>query len=107
MRIYVGNLSFTLDSEQLRQAFAEYGEIESAEVIFDYQTGRSRGFAFVRMSSESDARDAIESLNGTMLDGRRIQVSEALPQRSRSGRPAGRGYAQERTSDGWYGGKSW
>ena len=106
MRIYVGNLPFAVDSEQLRLTFAEYGEIESAEVIFDY-TGRSRGIAFVRMASNSDALDAIESLNGTMLDGRRIQVSEALPQRYKSQKPATQPFDRQQRSDSWYGGRSW
>jgi RNA recognition motif-containing protein len=107
MRIYVGNLSFTLSSDQLRQTFSEYGEIESAEVIFDHQTGRSRGFAFVRMASDSDAADAIASLNGTMLDGRRIKVSEALPQRNRSSLTTNGAQSQTGSPGGWYGGKSW
>ena len=79
MNIYVSNLSFKLQDEDLKQVFAGFGEVSSAKVIRDNQSGRSRGFGFVEMASDDDARAAIEKLNGTEVDGRTIVVNEARP----------------------------
>ena len=79
MNIYVSNLSFKLQDEDLKQVFAGFGEVSSAKVIRDNQSGRSRGFGFVEMPSDDDARAAIEKLNGTEVDGRTIVVNEARP----------------------------
>ena len=79
MNIYVSNLSFKLQDEDLKQVFAGFGEVSSAKVIRDNQSGRSRGFGFVEMASDDDARAAIEKLNGTEVDGRTIVVNETRP----------------------------
>lgn len=85
MKIYVGNLSYTLDSEGLRAAFEPFGTVDSAEVVFDRNTNRSRGFGFVEMSNDAEAKAAIEGLNGKDLGGRPVNVNEARPRRSDSG----------------------
>ena len=77
--IYVGNLSYDTTEDTLRALFAEFGEVESARVITDRYTGRSKGFGFVEMSAEEDAQKAIEALNGKSVDGREIRVDKAKP----------------------------
>ncbi len=77
--IYVGNLPFVTTPEELRELFESYGEVISAKVITDRDTGRSRGFGFVEMESDSDANAAIAELNGSQLQGRALRVNEALP----------------------------
>ncbi len=84
MKIYVGNLSFDTNEDALRNAFAEYGDVEDVAVITDRDTGRPRGFAFVTMS-DSAARAAIDALNGTELDGRTLNVNEARAKADRGG----------------------
>jgi RNA recognition motif-containing protein len=79
MNIYVGNLSFDITQDELEQAFAAHGEVESASVIEDKYTGRSRGFGFVEMPKSDEARAAIEQMNGTDLKGRQLNVNEAKP----------------------------
>jgi RNA recognition motif-containing protein len=79
MNIYVSNLSFNIQDEDLKQLFASYGEISSAKVIFDKMSNQSRGFGFVEMSDDAAATKAIEELNGTSADGRTIKVVEAKP----------------------------
>ncbi|MBE7173616.1 MAG: RNA-binding protein [Williamsia sp.] len=79
MNIYVSNLSFQIESEDLRSYFEEYGEVTSAKVITDRQTGRSRGFGFVEMADDDAANKAIEALNGAVADGRAINVAVAKP----------------------------
>lgn len=79
MKIYVGNLSFKTTDEGLRNAFAKYGQVNSASVIIDRETKRSRGFGFVEMPNESEATAAIAALNGATLDERPIKVNEARP----------------------------
>ncbi|MFQ6098999.1 MAG: RNA recognition motif domain-containing protein [Armatimonadota bacterium] len=79
MRLYVGNLSYSVTTEALRAAFAEFGEVTDAQVILDRDTGQSRGFGFVTMPNDADAQRAIEALNGTPLEGRPIVVNEARP----------------------------
>ena len=79
MNIYVSNLSFDVQDEDLKDFFVPYGEVTSAKVIADRETGRSRGFGFVEMEDPSDAKDAIKSLNNSELKGRNIIVNEAKP----------------------------
>ena len=83
MRLYVGNLSYNTTDETLRQAFEEYGTVESAGVLIDRVTNRSRGFGFVEMPNSDEAQAAIDGLNGTEVDDRPIKVNEAKPRRSR------------------------
>ncbi len=89
-RIYVGNLPYSTDNEQLAQIFSAYGEVVEATVVFDRDSGRSKGFGFVQMSDDAATRNAIASLNGTMLDNRTIRVNEAQPRPERSGGGYGR-----------------
>jgi RNA recognition motif-containing protein len=86
--IYVGNLSFDVTEDQVRQAFAEHGEVSSVNVVTDRETGRPRGFGFVEMPNDDEARKAIEALNQTEVAGRAVNVSEARP---RTDRPRGGG----------------
>lgn len=86
MNIYVSNLNFRTRGESLQTLFGEYGEVSSANVITDRETGRSRGFGFVEMPDESAARNAINALNGFELDERAINVNEARPKTERSDR---------------------
>jgi RNA recognition motif-containing protein len=81
--LYVGNLSYDTTEDTLRTLFAEYGQIESVRLISDRYTGRSRGFAFVEMSTEQAAQEAISGLNGKQVDEREIRVDSAKPQRDR------------------------
>jgi RNA recognition motif-containing protein len=81
MNIYVGNLPFSSTSGDLEELFGEYGQVDSASVISDRETGRSRGFGFVEMASDDDARRAIEELDGADLGGRNLKVNEARPRR--------------------------
>jgi RNA recognition motif-containing protein len=76
-KIYVGNLGYSVTSETLSDKFAQFGTVQSAKVIIDRDTNRSKGFAFVEMSSSSEAADAISGLNGTEFEGRNMNVSEA------------------------------
>ena len=85
MNIYVSNLSFAVQDEDLREFFAEYGEVSSVKVITDKLTNRSRGFAFVEMPDDEAARKAIQELDGGMVDGRSIKVTEARQKEERSG----------------------
>jgi RNA recognition motif-containing protein len=79
MNIYVGNLSYQLTSEELRQAFEQFGEVSSANVVMDKLTGRSKGFGFVEMPDRASAEAAIKQLDGQALKGRNIRVNEARP----------------------------
>jgi RNA recognition motif-containing protein len=81
MNIYVGNLPFSSTSADLEDLFGQYGQVDSAAVISDRETGRSRGFGFVEMASDDEARRAIEELDGSDLDGRNLKVNEARPRR--------------------------
>ncbi len=78
-RLYVGNLSYSVTSDDLQQLFEQYGAVTSAQVLSDRETGRSRGFGFVEMANDDEADSAIESLDGTDHDGRRLTVNEAKP----------------------------
>lgn len=84
MNIYVSNLAFNIQDEELRNLFTPFGEVNSAKVINDRDTGRSKGFGFVEMSDETAAQDAIQQLDQKSLDGRAIRVSEARPKPERS-----------------------
>ncbi|MCC6486493.1 MAG: RNA-binding protein [Candidatus Hydrogenedentes bacterium] len=86
MNIYVGNLSYDTGNNELRSAFERYGRVDDARVAEDKNTQRSRGFGFVEMANESEARNAISQLNGTDLQGRTINVNEARPREERSSR---------------------
>jgi RNA recognition motif-containing protein len=81
MNIYVGNLPFRTTGDELERLFSEYGQVDSSSVITDRDTGRSRGFGFVEMGDDAEARRAIEELDGHDLDGRRLRVNEAKPRR--------------------------
>ncbi len=90
-KLYVGNLSFDTTAQDLEQIFGEIGTVESANLIEDRETGRSRGFAFVEMSSEEEMQNAIAQLNGKEVDGRELKVNEAKPQEKRAGGGGGGG----------------
>ena len=81
MNIYVGNLPFSSTSDDLERLFSEHGQVDSASVIMDRDTGRSRGFGFVEMANNDEARKAIQELDGHDFDGRRLRVNEAQPRR--------------------------
>lgn len=85
-KIYVGNLPFSIDSDGLSTLFAQFGTVESAKVITDRETGRSKGFAFVEMSTDDEAANAIEGMNGKEHGGRQLNISEAKPQEPRQNR---------------------
>ena len=102
MNIYVSNLSFAVQDEDLREYFSEYGEVSSAKVIMDKFTNRSKGFAFVEMSDDAAASKAINELNGAMVDGRALRVSEAKPREERP--TGGAGGGGSRNGGGGYGG---
>jgi RNA recognition motif-containing protein len=89
-KVYVGNLNYKTGEDTLRTLFAEYGEIESVNVIRDRATGQPKGFAFVEMATEQAAQAAIDALNGKMVDDREIKVDKAKPQRDRRGGDRGR-----------------
>lgn len=82
-KIYVGNLSFNVEESALSEVFQQYGSVSSCKIIMDRDTGRSKGFAFIEMSSSADAQTAISNLDGKDLDGRGLRVNEAKPQEKR------------------------
>lgn len=100
-KLYVGNLSFQTTSDELRDHFAQAGNVESASVVEDRMTGRSRGFGFVEMATAEEAAAAIEQLNGKEFGGRNLTVNEARP---RTDRGPGGGYGGNRGGGGGYGG---
>jgi RNA recognition motif-containing protein len=89
--IYVGNLAYTATEDDIRQAFEQYGDVSSVNIISDRETGRSRGFAFVEMNDGEQAKQAIENLNLQEIAGRRVTVNEARPKTKRGGRGGGGG----------------
>ncbi|WP_297905482.1 RNA-binding protein [uncultured Parabacteroides sp.] len=90
MNLYISNLSYNISDEDLRQLFADYGEIVSAKVIMDRETGRSRGFGFVELSDDELAKKAIEELNQASYDDKVINITEARPREDRGGDRGGR-----------------
>lgn len=101
MKIYVGNMSYDVQEEDLRQAFGKFGQVESVSIINDKFSGRSKGFGFVEMSSKEEGQAAIDGLNGKDLKGRALNVNEARPQEKREG---GGGFGGGRGGQGGYGG---
>ena len=91
MKLYVGNLSFQLNEESLRDAFEAHGQVESVNIVTDRETGRSRGFGFVEMPIEEEARAAIEAMHGANLMDRPLTVNEARPREDRGGFGGNRG----------------
>ncbi|MCA9242450.1 MAG: RNA-binding protein [Phycisphaerales bacterium] len=85
MRIFVGNISYKSTEDSLRAAFAAHGEVSNASILIDRETGRSRGFGFIEMPNEDEARSAIAALNGSELDGRAMTVNEARPREGGGG----------------------
>src|SRR2546425_1001419 len=102
-KLYVGNLAFQTTSQELQELFAQAGTVESASVVEDRDTGRSRGFAFVEMSTKEEATAAIDQFNGKELGGRALKVNEAKPRENRAG-GGGRGFGGNRGGGG-YGGE--
>ncbi len=100
-KLYVGNLAFQTTSEELQALFAQAGTVESASVVEDRMTGRSRGFAFVEMATAEEANAAVEQFNGKEVGGRALKVNEAKPRENRGG-GGGRGFGGNR--GGGYGG---
>jgi RNA recognition motif-containing protein len=90
-KLYVGNLSYSTTSAKLEEMFTPYGKVDSATVVEDRDTGSSKGFGFVEMSNEDEARAAIDALNGQQVDGRTLKVNEARPREDRGGGGGGGG----------------
>ncbi len=100
-KLYVGNLSFGVDNSELESLFSNYGEVVSAQVVSDRETGRSRGFGFVEMGSDAEAQAAIDALAGREHNGRALTINEARPREERGGFGGGGG---RRGGGGGYGG---
>jgi hypothetical protein len=103
-KLYVGNLSYSVRDEDLQQSFAEFGSVTSAKVMMDRDTGRSKGFGFVEMGTDSEAQAAISGMNGKDLDGRALVVNEARPREERPGGSFGGGGRSGGGGGGGYGG---
>jgi RNA recognition motif-containing protein len=99
MKLYVGNLSFNTSETQLRETFSAFGDVSSAALVMDRDTGRPRGFGFVEFSNDDHARAAINGLNGKNVDGRDLTVNEAKPRESGGG--GGRGGSRGGGRGGW------
>ena len=99
INIYVGNLPYSVKSAELREAFEAYGDVESAEVIFDRRTKRSRGYGFVEMGNDEDGRGAIEALNGSDFQGRELRVDESQAKDQKTERSSDNGGRQRRPSE--------
>lgn len=91
MKLYVGNLSFSTSEDTLRAAFEQFGAVTSAQLVMDRETGRPRGFGFVEMADDTQAKAAIDAMNGKNLDGRDLTVNEARPREDRGGGGGGGG----------------
>lgn len=91
MNIYVGNMSYSMSEDELRDAFATYGTVTSARLVMDRETGRPKGFGFVEMPNDNEANAAIEALNGTEMGGRELKINEARPREERPRRSFGSG----------------
>lgn len=96
MKLYVGNLSYHTNESELKDLFAAYGEVESARIITDRDTGRSKGFAFVELAGRTEGEQAIAELNGKEVDGRQIKVNEAKPRTNDRGQGGGFGGRRNR-----------
>jgi RNA recognition motif-containing protein len=111
-KLYVGNLPYTVRDEDLQQAFSAYGSVNSAKVMMERDTGRSKGFGFVEMGSDSEAQAAVEGMNGQSLGGRSLVVNEARPMEARPPRTGGfggprgggGGFGGDRSGGGGFGG---
>ena len=102
-KLYVGNLPYTVRDEDLQQAFSAFGSVNSAKVMMERDTGRSKGFGFVEMGSDAEAQAAINGMNGQSLGGRAVTVNEARPMEARPPRTGGFG-GGDRSGGGGYGG---
>ena len=103
-KLYVGNLSYSVDDQSLNQNFSEFGTVASAKVMMDRDSGRSKGFGFVEMSSDAEAQAAISGMNGKSVDGRDMVVNEARPMEPRTGGFGGGGGCREGGGGGYGGG---
>ena len=103
-KLYVGNLAYSVRDESLQEAFGQFGAVTSAKVMMDRETGRSKGFGFVEMSSPAEATAAMNAMNGQPLEGRAIVVNEARPREERPGGFGGGGGGGGRSGGGGYGG---
>lgn len=103
-KLYVGNLSYSVNDDSLQQHFSEFGTISSAKVMMDRDSGRSKGFGFVEMSSDAEAQAAISGMNGKSVDGRDMVVNEARPMEPRTGGFGGGGGGRREGGGGGYGG---
>jgi RNA recognition motif-containing protein len=104
MKLYVGNLTYSTTSQTLQQMFSEHGDVRSAEVVMDRDTGRSKGFGFVEMGTDQAAKAAITALNGKDVEGRALTVNEARPREERSGGGGGGGRSGGGGGGGYRGG---
>lgn len=107
MKLYVGNLSFDTSTQDLEKMFGEIGTVESTNLIEDRDTGRSRGFAFVEMSSKEEGQKAISELDGKEIDGRSLKVNEAKPRENNGGGGGRGGNARGVYGGGGGGGSRW
>jgi RNA recognition motif-containing protein len=103
-RLYVGNLPYSVTSDELQEMFGQHGNVTSAQVVSDRETGRSKGFGFVEMSTDEEATSAIENLNGKDMGGRSLTVNEARPKEDRGGGGGYGGGGGGRSGGGGYGG---
>jgi RNA recognition motif-containing protein len=103
-KLYVGNLPYSVRDEDLQQAFGAYGAVNSAKVMMERDTGRSKGFGFVEMGSDAEAQAAVEGMNGQSLGGRSLVVNEARPMEARPPRTGGGGFGGGRREGGFGGG---
>lgn len=104
MKLYVGNLAFQTSNDELHELFSQVGTVESANVVEDRDTGRSRGFGFVEMASQAEGEAAIEQFNGKEVNGRELKVNEARPRENRGGGGYGGGGGRGGNRGGGYGG---
>ena len=103
-KLYVGNLPYSVRDEDLQQAFGAYGQVNSAKVMMERDTGRSKGFGFVEMGNDAEAQAAVEGMNGQSLGGRSLVVNEARPMEARPPRTGGGGFGGGRREGGGFGG---
>jgi RNA recognition motif-containing protein len=103
-KLYVGNLPYSFRDEDMQQAFSQFGNVSSAKVMMERDTGRSKGFGFVEMGNDAEAQSAIAGMNGQSLGGRSITVNEARPMEARPPRSGGGGYGGGGGGGGGYGG---